>query len=140
MSGNVREPLENNFILNLIEEKNKVNLMSIINVEGIKLYAYHGCLDEEAVIGGEYIVDVFLETDLSAACKSDDLSQTIDYVKVYRIVKREMAIRSKLIEHVGKRISDALHSEYKTLQKVRVKVTKINPPVNGYVEKVSVEI
>lgn len=114
--------------------------METINVEGIKVYAYHGCLEEEAVIGGEYIVDIKMEANLSNASQSDELSETIDYVKVYEIVKQEMAIRSKLIEHVGKRISNRIHKEFKNLRTSQTKVTKINPPVNGYVEKVSVVI
>lgn len=112
--------------------------MGAILVEGIKLYAYHGCLEEEAKIGADYIVDVIMETDFSTAASTDSLSNTIDYVRVYEIVKQEMAIRSKLIEHVGKRILDNLKSEFTTLQTAQVKVTKLNPPMNGNVEKVSI--
>ena len=111
-----------------------------INIEGIKLYAYHGCLEEEAKIGGHYIVSVFMETDFSEAAKKDDLSKTIDYVDVYDTVKKEMAIRSKLIEHVAKRIQDNLLNKFKTITKLRVKVTKLNPPMNGDVERVSVVV
>ena len=111
-----------------------------ILVEGIKLYAFHGCLDEEGKIGGNYIVDVTMETDFSEAAESDDLNKTIDYVIVYNIVKKQMAIRSKLIETVGERIIQELQNTFKTLQKTEVKITKINPPMNGDVEKVSIII
>jgi len=113
--------------------------MGIILIEGIKLYAYHGCLAEEAKIGANYIVDVTIETDFEQAATTDDLTQTIDYVTVYDIVKKEMAIRSKLIEHVGKRILNQLKADFKkSLQKAEVKITKLNPPMNGNVERVSV--
>ena len=111
-----------------------------INIEGIKLYAYHGCLEEEARIGGNYIVDVYMTTDFSEAAKSDDLKQTIDYCAVYEIVKAEMAIRSRLIEQVCRRISDRIKKDLKGVKTLRVKVTKLSPPMNGDVEKVSVEI
>lgn len=111
---------------------------SIIEVNGIKLYANHGCLDEEAVIGGNYVVDVKLEADLSEASASDDLTKTIDYVTVNQIVEREMAIRSKLIEHVGKRIQDALVAEFTQLEYLWLKVEKVAPPINGNVDSVSV--
>src|ERR1017187_10896357 len=75
-----------------------------IIVEGISIYSYHGCLEEEAKIGGNYIVDVIMETDFIEATKTDDLSKTIDYVIVFNIVKAQMAIHSKLIESVGQRI------------------------------------
>lgn len=114
--------------------------MGEIIVEGIKLYAYHGCLDEEARIGCDYLVDIYLETDFSKAAYTDDLSETIDYTYVYTIVKEQMAIRSKLIEHVANRIAHQLKSNLKILERVSVKVTKLNPPMNGHVEKVSVII
>ena len=114
--------------------------MGIISIEGVKLYAYHGCLEEEAIIGGNYIVDVLLETDMEKASTSDELDQTIDYVTVYELVKVQMAIRSKLIEHVAKRILEEIKKEFKTLNRVEVKVSKLNPPMNGNVEKVSVTI
>jgi dihydroneopterin aldolase len=114
--------------------------MHKIIVEGIKLFAYHGCLEEEAKIGTHYSVDVWMETDFSEAAKTDDLTKTIDYVTVYDIVKKQMAIRSKLIEQVGQRIVDDLKKEFNTLHKLEVKVTKHNPPMNGNVEKVSIVI
>jgi len=114
--------------------------MHKITVEGIKLYAYHGCLEEEGRIGADYIVDVIMETDFTIAAKTDDLNKTIDYVTVYEVVKKQMAIRSKLIEHVGQRIVNELKTEFSTLKKIEVKVTKLNPPMNGNVERVSIII
>ena len=114
--------------------------MGIINVNGIKLYAYHGCLEEEAVIGANYIVDVRIETDFSEAQRTDELSKTVDYVVVYNIVKSEMSIRSKLIEHVAGRIADALIQQLSEIEKAEVTVTKLNPPMNGDVREVSVTI
>lgn len=112
--------------------------MAQILIEGIKLYAYHGCLKEEAIIGGNYIVDVIIEADLGRPSSSDKLKDTIDYVTVFEIVKGEMAIRSKLIEHVAKRISDKLKKKFPKAESIQVKVTKLNPPIPGEVEKVSV--
>ncbi|MEW6470199.1 MAG: dihydroneopterin aldolase [Bacteroidota bacterium] len=112
--------------------------MAKIFVEGIKLYAYHGCMEEEGKIGRSFVVDVVIDTDLSKAALSDKLTDTVDYVKVYEIVKAEMEIRSKLIEHVAKRIHMALLKKYPQIQKAEVKVTKLNPPINGNVESTSV--
>ena len=112
--------------------------MGTINVNGIKVYAYHGCLEEEAVIGGHYIVDVKIETDFEKAALTDDLSKTVDYVQVNDVVRREMAIRSKLIEHVGKRIADALILEIPLIHRLEMILTKINPPVKGGIDNVSV--
>ena len=114
--------------------------MHQIIVEGINVYAYHGCLEEEGKIGCNYIVNVVMQTDFTEAAKTDDLSKTIDYVTVYNIVKEEMAIRAKLLEEVAQRIVNHLKREFKTLQKLEIKVTKVNPPMNGNVDKVSVVI
>src|ERR1051326_6908546 len=106
-----------------------------INIEGINLYAYHGCLEEEAKIGGNYIVDVYLVTDFSEAAKTDDLTKTIDYCTVYEIAKAEMGIRSKLIEQVCQRIFDRIQKEWPKLISTHVKITKLIPPIGGDVDK-----
>ncbi len=112
--------------------------MGTIVIEGIRLYAYHGCLPEEGLIGANYTVDVTIKTAFEKAAQNDNLDDTIDYVDVYEIVKKQMAIRSKLIEHVGQRIIDQLNADFNTIEGVQVKVTKHNPPMNGNVDKVSV--
>jgi len=114
--------------------------MNRILVQGINIYAYHGCLEEEGKIGCRYIVDVSMDTDFKEAAKNDDLSKTIDYVTVFEIVKTQMAIRSKLIEQVGQRIVTELKKELSGINKVEVKVTKLNPPMNGNVDSVSILI
>lgn len=112
----------------------------VIEVNGIKLYAHHGCLKEEAAIGGHYSVDVSLITDFSLAANEDNLSLTIDYVIVNKIVQEEMAIRSKLIEHVGQRIVNRIKKELQNVLEVRIKLTKISPPINGDVDNVAIII
>ena len=113
--------------------------MNRIEVNGIKLYAYHGCLKEEGVIGGHYVVDVTIDTDFSVAAETDDLLNTVDYVDVNRIVTEEMAIRSKLIECVGWRIFKKIKA-LKNVANVTVKVTKLSPPINGDVNNVAIII
>lgn len=112
----------------------------IVEVEGIQCFSYHGCMGEEAVLGGKYIVDVSLTTDFSKAAATDELIDTIDYVRVKEIVEEEMAIRSKLIEHVGQRIVNKFTAEFKTLITARVKVRKLNPPIQGFVKEVAIII
>ena len=113
--------------------------MNRIEVNGIKLYAYHGCLKEEGVIGGHYVVDVTIDTNFSVAAETDDLSNTVDYVDVNRIVTEEMAIRSKLIECVGWRIVEKINA-LKNVANVTVKVTKLSQPINGDVNNVAIII
>ena len=110
--------------------------MGKIQVNNIKIYAYHGCLEEEAKIGSWYRVDVEVKADLKKSAKTDDLNDTVDYVHLNHIVKQEMAIRSKLLEEVAQRILDRFFKEISLIKKAQVAVSKINPPIGGNVEEV----
>lgn len=115
--------------------------MGKVGIEGMEFYAYHGYYNEEAKLGGQYSVDVQVETDFEQAAQSDELKQTVNYEKIYEIVKTEMSIRSKLIEHVGKRIATkVLASLPAGAASVKVRVTKKKPPIPGNVEKVFIEL
>lgn len=114
--------------------------MGVIYVNDIEVYAYHGCLEEEAKIGGLYSVDVVFHTDVKSAAKYDDLSLTVDYVEVSRIVNQEMAIRAKLIETVGYRILHALQNRFPDADQIKMKLTKLAPPIPGKVKSVSIEL
>lgn len=114
--------------------------MGIIRVTNIKTYAYHGCLVEESKIGSEYRVDVSVVADLQPSAKSDNLQETVDYVHINKIVKEEMAIRSKLLEHVANRILDRIFDEIAIANEATVAVSKINPPIGGNVEMVTIEM
>jgi 7,8-dihydroneopterin aldolase/epimerase/oxygenase len=115
-------------------------MINIIKVNKIKLYAYHGCLAEETKIGGNYEVNVVLHTNFMKAAECDNLSFTIDYVLVNKIVHEEMAIPSKLIEEVGLRILNRFKKELNQVEKSSVEIVKLCPPINGDVESVSIII
>jgi len=114
--------------------------MGIIKVKNIRVYAYHGCLIEEGKIGSDYRVDLTVRADLSKSAISDNLSDTVDYVHLNKIVKEEMAIRSKLLEEVAKRILDRILIEINIVKKVTVAVSKLNPPIGGNVAMVTIEM
>ncbi len=110
--------------------------MGIIQVNNIRLFTNHGCLKEEAKIGSEYRVDLEIKANLTTSAESDILTDTVDYVHLNNIVKDEMAVRSKLLEHVAKRILNRIFKELSLVQEATVKVAKINPPIGGNVEEV----
>ncbi len=112
--------------------------MGVIKVNGIKLYAYHGCMSEEARIGTNYIVDVMVHTNLIPSSESDELKDTTDYVSINKIVQNQMMIRSKLIEVVCRRILDKILDIHPEVQLAEVTITKMHPPINGDVDSVSV--
>ena len=113
--------------------------MGKIYLKNIRLYAFHGCMEEEEKIGSDYIVNVVVETNLKKSSKTDSLEDTVDYVALYEIIKTEMMQRARLLENVVERILNRILKEHATVQKAKVKVSKKNPPIGGNVEEVAVK-
>lgn len=114
--------------------------MGKIVVEGIKIYAYHGCFREEAVIGTNFQIDVELDTDFSTPANSDNIEDAVNYQAVFTVIKEQMAIRSNLLEHVSKRIMDELFKEFAAVEKIKLKVSKLNVPLGGHIDNVAVQV
>jgi dihydroneopterin aldolase len=114
--------------------------MSVISIEGMEFFAYHGCFKEEAIIGTKFRIDLFLDTDTGKAEASDDLHDTVNYQQVYEYVKEEMQSRSKLLEHVGRRILDRIKKEFPEVDYAKIKIRKLNPPLGGKMDFVALEL
>lgn len=112
--------------------------MATIALEGMEFHAFHGCFAEEQVIGNTFIVDLYFDTETAAAESSDKLSDTVNYAAVYELVKKEMAIKSKLLEHIGRRIISSIRTEFPELETIELKISKMNPPIGGKVDNVSI--
>lgn len=114
--------------------------MSRIELIGMKFFAYHGLYDHEREKGGWFKVDVSFDCDASNAVQHDSIDGTVNYEEVYKIVKEEMEISSKLIEHVAGRIHNRLQKEVKGLSKLVTKLYKLEAPLGGPLDHVSIEI
>ena len=114
--------------------------MGTIKLENIRTFSFHGCLAEEALIGSDYRVDLEIKTDLRKSAQTDELNDTVDYVLLHRIVVEEMAIRSKLLEHVAHRIIARIFNEIPAISRILLAVSKLNPPIGGDVEAVTIEM
>lgn len=114
--------------------------MSWISINDMRFYAHHGCFEQERRIGTHFRVDLQFETDTSRAEVSDNIDDTVSYLDVYQVVKREMGIPSNLLEHVARRIGEGIRNDFPSVEAVRVKVSKLNPPLGGQMESVSVEV
>lgn len=113
-------------------------MKSYILIENLVLYAYHGVMPHENVVGNEYVVNLKLKVDLSNSCESDSLDDTINYAEICGLVVEEMKIVSKLIEYVAKRIVERLKSEYPQIEGVELRLSKRNPPMGMQVDCASV--
>ena len=112
--------------------------MGKVILTDIRIYAFHGCMEEEERIGGDYIVNLEVEADMKEASATDALVDAVDYVNLNTIVKEEMSVRSKLLEHVGQRIIDRILKQFPEVLSVEVSVAKQNPPIGGDVGEVCV--
>lgn len=112
--------------------------MGIVSVNGISVRAFHGCIDEEGIIGGQFSVNVKVHAPFMKAATTDDLNYAIDYVVITDIVKAEMKIRSKLIETVAVRIIKNILSTYNFATEVEVEIVKHRAPIQSNVKQVSV--
>ena len=111
--------------------------MGTIMLEGMEFFAFHGCFKEEQIIGTKFIVDLLIDVDTSVSENSDHLGDTTDYAGVYACVKKEMGQKSHLLEHVSRRILDAVRHNFPAINAIELKVAKINPPIGGKVQQVS---
>ena len=117
-----------------------LNSMGRIHLENMEFYAYHGHFKEEQIVGNKFLVNLEIETDMGKAAHSDDLKDTLNYHTAYQIIKREMEKKSHLLENIASRILDALYSEFPQIDSARIKVSKMNPPMGGKLESVSVTL
>ena len=115
--------------------------MGLIQIENMEFYAFHGHFREEQIVGNKFLVNLYMETDLSGPAASDNLKDALNYQVAYRVVKQEMENKSKLLENIAKRIIDGIYANFENLEKVTVKISKMNPPMGGgRIEKVSVTL
>jgi len=109
----------------------------MIAIEGMEFYSYHGCFKEEKEIGTHFIVDFYFTNDTSRAEITDDLNETISYLDVYQLIKKEMEVSSDLLEHVANRILKVAFANFETMEWGKVKIQKMNPPLGGKMKSVS---
>ena len=114
--------------------------MAIISIEGMEFFAYHGCFKEEQLIGTKFIIDVFLKVDTQNAENTDNLHDTVNYQEVYQLVKMEMQQTSKLLEHVGRRILNTIKKHFPQVEQASLKIRKMNPPLGGKMDFVSLTL
>ena len=106
----------------------------------MRFYAHHGCFVQERAIGTHFTVDLSFTTDTSRAEVSDNIADTVSYLNVYQVVKAQMQQPSNLLEHVARRVGEAVLREFPAVASITVKVSKMNPPLGGQMDSVSVEL
>ncbi len=117
----------------------KIN-SSYILLKEIRCYAYHGVAPQENLIGNEYIIDLKLKVDISKAAQTDEVADTVNYAEVHQVIMAEMAVPSKLLEHVGGRFVEKLFQQFPTLEEIELHLSKRNPPMGADIESAGIEL
>ena len=110
-----------------------------IRLEGLKIYAYHGVLPQENLVGAYYYIDLKLKTDFTHAAETDELEDTVSYADIFAVVKEEMAITSKLLEHVCQRIASRIFNDFPAIEAIDIRLSKENPPMGASAKSIGVE-
>lgn len=115
-------------------------MRNVIEIENMEFYANHGCYREEKVVGNHFVVNLRMETSSIVAIGTDSIKDALNYQVAYEVVKEEMKVPSHLLEHVGGRILENLFNRLPLIETATVKVSKLNPPMGGKIERVSVSL
>jgi len=115
--------------------------LGLIFIEDMEFFAFHGHYDEEKYAGNKFSASIYLWTDTSKAEKSDNLDDALNYQEVYSIISNIIKnTKSNLVENIASNILDEIFSRFATLQKAKIRIAKLNPPMGGKIGKVGVEI
>lgn len=113
---------------------------SYIFIHDIHIHAFHGVLEQEKKVGNDFRIDIKLGYDISKACSTDNIKDTLSYADVYQIIKEEMEIPSQLIEHVSARIVNHLFDTLPAISDIYILLAKRNPPLSGDLKEAGVEM
>ena len=106
-------------------------MTTTIILKDLCLYAYHGALSQERMVGSAYRLTLEVGTDFSAAMRNDRLAGTVNYAAIYEVIKKEMQTPSQLVEHAAARVCKALFTAFPAIDSLRLTMLKENPPVPG---------
>ena len=114
--------------------------MGKVSLEGIEFHAYHGAFPEESILGNRFTLDLELNTDFSEAMEKDELKYTVDYVKLYQLIKKRMDVKVKLLEHLGHLIVKDILEVYPDVKNIKLTLKKHHPSLGGLVKFSAVQI
>ena len=102
-----------------------------VYLQHVRFYAFHGVMPQEQKVGGEFFVDVRVGYPIAAAMESDEVADTLNYAELYALIKKEMDIPSRLLEHVAGRIVKQIGEQFPQVTSIDLKITKKNPPMGA---------
>lgn len=111
-----------------------------IFLKELRFFAHHGVGEQETRVGNEFTIDLRIKTDIAKAMRTDNVDDTVSYADIYEVIKQEMNIPSKLLEHVVGRIARRLFRDFPTIEALELKLYKRNPPMGADIAAAGVEV
>lgn len=104
------------------------------------MHAFHGVMPQERTVGNDYVINIKVGYPWIGATSTDDVRDTLNYAALYELIKREMQMPSKLLEHVAGRIIEAVKTEFPAATSIHLRITKVAPPMSADCDGAGVEI
>lgn len=115
--------------------------MDKILIRNLKIFAYHGVNPEEKADGQNFVFDIDAFVDITAACESDNVDDTVSYAKIIKETVRIFTLqKDDLLEKAAQRVADGLFERFDKIEALRILLKKPEAPIKADFEYVGVEI
>lgn len=111
-----------------------------LEINKIEIFAPIGVYEHEKISKNRFLVSVHIEGDFTKSMSSDQLEDTLDYQQINDIVQQEMQLPADLIEHVCHRIAERISRLAFRMSRIKVRIEKCAPPMEGVIENTSFEV
>ncbi|MDE6097657.1 MAG: dihydroneopterin aldolase [Muribaculaceae bacterium] len=108
--------------------------VATVEINRLKIYAYHGVFGQETAVGNDFELTVHLEYPCAGAMQTDELEATISYADVITLIEKEMKKPSRLLENVVYRIYTSIVAAYPKVCGGYITLLKLHPPLSGQME------
>ncbi|GAB4091977.1 dihydroneopterin aldolase [Flaviaesturariibacter terrae] len=98
-----------------------------IALEGLRFHAPHGVYAGEAETGNDFEADLRIEVDGSAAVLH--LSDTVNYVRAYEVLRRVFSEREALLETLCQAAAVQLEEAFPQMRRLDLSIRKLTPAI-----------
>ena len=103
--------------------------MLTIHLHDMIFESHHGVYEEETILGGTFKISVDIIVPTNEVTQLED---TLDYVKVYDLIKNKMNTPIKLLEVLAKQLTEDIYKLTQGIQSIKITIKKMNPPIQNH--------
>lgn len=118
-----------------------MSLNSRILIERLEIFAYHGCFEQEKLLGQRFTLDMTLDVDISLSAQSDRLEDTVDYGAVVGVASKAFTARPfNLLEAAARAVAEAVLAAFPAVAGLAITLRKVSPPIPAALGAVGVSL